>query len=42
MEKTYQVAAEIVLFQCNLVENQYQQKSETLYTFTPSKFYGCF
>ena len=24
---------EIVLVQCNLVDNQYQQKSEVLYTF---------
>ena len=28
---------EIVLVQCNLVDNQYQQKSEVLYTFTPNK-----
>ena len=27
--------AEVVLVQCNLVDNQYQQKSEVLYTFTP-------
>ena len=26
-----------VLVQCNLVDNQYQQKSEILYTFTPNK-----
>ena len=26
---------EVVLVQCNLVENQYQQKSEEEYTFTP-------
>ena len=32
--------AEVVLVQCNLVYNQYQQKSEVLYTFTPNKFYG--
>ena len=31
---------EVVLIQCNLVENQYQQKSEVLYTFTPSKSYA--
>ena len=31
--------AEIVLVQCNLVDNQYQQKSEVLYTFAPNKFY---
>ena len=24
------------LVQCNLVDNQYQQKSEVLYTFTPN------
>ena len=31
---------EVVLLQCNLVDNQYQQKSEVLYTFTPNKFYA--
>ena len=30
---------EVVLVQYNLVDNQYQQKSEVLYTFTPSKSY---
>ena len=30
---------EVVLVQCNLVENQYQQKSQVLYTFTPNKSY---
>ena len=30
---------ELVLVQCNLIENQYQQKSEVLYTFTPNKSY---
>ena len=30
---------EEVLVQCNLVDNQYQQKSEVLYTFTPNKSY---
>ena len=29
-----------VLVQCNLVDNQYQQKSEMLYTFTPNKSYA--
>ena len=28
---------EVVLVQCNLVDNQYQQRSEILYTFTPNK-----
>ena len=28
---------EVVLVQCNLPDNQYQQKSDVLYTFTPSK-----
>ena len=32
---------EVVLVQCNLVDNQYQQKSEELYTFTPDKSYAC-
>ena len=31
---------EVVLVQCNLVDNQYQQKSEVLYTFMPNKFYA--
>ena len=31
--------AEVVLVQCSLVDNQYQQKSEVLYTFTPNKPY---
>ena len=30
---------EVVLVQCNLADNQYQQKSEVLYTFTPNKSY---
>ena len=28
------------LFQCNLVDNQYQQMSEVLYTFTTNKSYA--
>ena len=28
---------EVVLVQCNLVDNKSQQKSEVLYTFTPNK-----
>ena len=32
--------AEVVLVQCNLVDDQYQQKSEVLYTFTPNKSYA--
>ena len=31
--------AEVVLTQCNLVDIQYQQKPEVLYTFTPNKSY---
>ena len=30
---------EVDLVQCNLVDNQYQRKSEVLYTFTPNKAY---
>ena len=33
---------EVVLVQSNLVDNQYQQKSEVSYTFTPNKFYEYF
>ena len=31
---------EVVLVQCNLVDNQYQEKSEVLYTFLPNKSYS--
>ena len=31
---------EVVLVYCNLLDNQYQQKSEVLYTFTPNKSYA--
>ena len=31
---------EVVLVQCNLVDNQYQQKSEVLHVFTPNKSYA--
>ena len=31
---------EIVLAQCNLLDNEYQQKSEALHTFTPNKSYA--
>ena len=34
------VVVEAVLVQCNSVNNQYQQKSEVLYTFTPNKSYA--
>ena len=30
----------VVLIHCNLVDNQYQQKSEVLCNFTPNKFYA--
>ena len=31
---------EVVLVQSNLVDNQYQKKSEVFYTFTPNKSYA--
>ena len=31
---------EVVLVQCNLIDNQYQGKPEVLYTFTGNSFYG--
>ena len=31
---------EVILVQCNLVNNQYQQKSEVFYTFTLNKSYA--
>ena len=30
----------VILVHCNLVDNQSQQKSEVLYTFTPNKSYA--
>ena len=33
---------ELVLVQCSLVNSQYQQKSEVLYTFAPNKSYAYF
>ena len=30
---------EVVLVRCDLVDNQYQQKFQALYTFTPNKLY---
>ena len=30
----------VVSVQCNLVDNQYQQQCEVLYTFTRNKFYA--
>ena len=35
--KNGEKVVEVVLVKCNLVDNQYQQKSEVLYTFTPKK-----
>ena len=32
---------QVILIQCNIVDNKYQQKSEVLYTFTFSKFHAC-
>ena len=32
--------AELLLFQCNLVDYEYQQKSEVLYTFVPERSYA--
>ena len=31
---------EVGLVQCNLVDHQYQHKTEVLYTFTPNKSYA--
>ena len=31
---------EVFLVQCNLVDGQYQQKSEVVYAFTPNKSYA--
>ena len=39
MGKMYRVVevVEVVLVPCNLVDNQYQQKSEVLYSLAPNK-----
>ena len=31
---------EVFLVQCNLVDDQYQQKSKVVYAFTPNKSYA--
>ena len=38
--KTEKKVAEVVLVQCNLVDNQYQQTSEVLQTSSPNKSYA--
>ena len=39
LEKSLELV-KLVLVQCNLVNNQYQQKSEVLYNFTANKSYA--
>ena len=40
MEKMYRLdVVEVFSIKYNLVDNQYQQKSDVLYTFTPNKSY---
>ena len=34
------MVVEVALLQCNLADDQYQQKSEVVYTFTPKKSYA--
>ena len=38
--KLFNSVVEIVLVQCNLINNQYKLKSEVLYTYTPNKSYA--
>ena len=40
LDSTSLEVVEVVLVQCNLVDNQYQQTSEVLYTFMPNKSYA--
>ena len=40
MEKMCLETVEVALFHCNLEDNQYQQKSKVLYSFTPNKSYA--
>ena len=35
-------AVKVVFVQCNLVDDQYQQRSEVWYIFTPNKSYAYF
>ena len=35
------LSLEVVEVQCNLIDNQYQQKSEVSYNFTPNKSFAC-
>ena len=37
-----EVVEVVLLVQCNLVDNQYQEKFEVLYPFTQNKSYACF
>ena len=39
-DKTKNGVAEVILVRYNLVDNQYQQQSDVLYTFTPNKSYA--
>ena len=39
-DKTKNGVAEVILMRYNLVDNQYQQQSDVLYTFTPNKSYA--
>ena len=39
-DKTKNGVAEVILIRYNLVDNQYQQQSDVLYTFTPNKSYA--
>ena len=40
MEEMYLEITEIVLVQCNMVNNDYQQDSRVLRTFVPDKYFG--
>ena len=39
-DKTKNGVAEVISIRYNLVDNQYQQQSDVLYTFTPNKSYA--
>ena len=36
----YLEVTKVVLVQCNIVDNYYQQSSRVLYTFVPNKYFG--
>ena len=38
----YLEITEVILFRCNIINNDYQHNSRVLYTFVPNKWFGQF